>query len=173
MSVVVEPTLMAESLIDVLASAGLAIVARANQRIDPRGPVTKRVVFALSVVSLFFLVRALGWLLNSDWLSRFATTLAGATPLAGLLVVEGLLRRHSPPFAKASLSLGAIAVAVMTALNWRWTTLNQTLLFCSRRRRLLSSGMASRHAGQTQPDVVGKSNHSTSSDRPAVSFWRC
>lgn len=129
MNVVVEPTLMAESMIDILASAGLAIVARANQRIDPRDSVTKRVVFVLSVVSLFFLVRALGWLLDSDWLSRFATMLAGATPLAGLLVVEGLLRRHSPPFAKMSLSLGAIAIAVMTALNWRWTILNQTLLF--------------------------------------------
>ena len=35
--IVVEPTLMAESLINVLASAGLALVARANQRIDPHG----------------------------------------------------------------------------------------------------------------------------------------
>jgi hypothetical protein len=129
MSVVVEPTLMAESLIDVLASAGLVVVARANQRIDPRGSVTKRVVFVLSVVSFFFFVRALGWLFDSDWLGRVATMLAGATPLAGLLVVEGLLRRHSPPFVKMSLSLGAIAIAVMTCLNWRWTTLNQTLLF--------------------------------------------
>ena len=124
-----DPTVMAESLINVMAGAGLAIVARANQRIDPHGPVTKRVVFALSLVSVFFFVRAAEWLLDSQILGRFETMLAGATPLVGLFVVEGLLRRHAPLFAKASLSLGCLAIAVMTALNWRWTTLNQALLF--------------------------------------------
>jgi hypothetical protein len=123
-----EPTLVAESLINLLASAGLAIVARANQRIDPHGPVTKRIVFALGLVSAFFFIRACGWLLGSDLLGKLATMLAGATPLVGLFIVEGLLRRHSPPFAKASLSLGAIAIAILTVLNWRWTTLNQSLL---------------------------------------------
>jgi hypothetical protein len=120
---------IAESLINVMAGAGLAIVARANQRIDPHGPVTKRVVFALGLVSAFFFARAAGWILDSEILGRFGTMLAGATPLVGLFVVEGLLRRHAPLFAKASLSLGCVAVAVMTALNWRWTTLNQALLF--------------------------------------------
>ena len=129
MTIAFEPTLMAESLINIMASAGLALVARANQRIDPHGPVMKRVVFALSLVSALFLVRAIGWLLDSELLGRLATILAGATPLVGLFVVEGILRRHSPPFAKASLSLGCVAVALMTALNWRWTTLNQALLF--------------------------------------------
>jgi hypothetical protein len=124
-----EPTLMAESLINLMAGAGLALVARANQRIDPHGPVTKRIVFALSLVSVLFFVRAAGWLLGSDLLGRLATMLAGAAPLVGLFVVEGLLRKHAPPIAKASLSLGCLAVAIMTALNWRWTTLNQTLLF--------------------------------------------
>ena len=59
--------------------------------------------------------------------------LLGASPHGGscALVVEGTLRRHSPPFAKAWLSLGAIAgfITVMTAPVWRWTTLNQALLF--------------------------------------------
>jgi hypothetical protein len=129
MTAVFEPTLMAESLINIMASAGLALVARANQRIDPHGPVTRRVVFALSLVSALFFVRAIGWLLDSDWLGRVATALAGATPLVGLFVVEGLLRRHAPLAAKLALSLGCIAVAIVTVLNWRWTTLNQALLF--------------------------------------------
>jgi hypothetical protein len=129
MSAVFEPTLMAESLINIMASAGLALVARANQRIDPHGPVTRRVVFALSLVSAFFFVRAIGWLLASELLGRIATALAGATPLVGLFVVEGLLRRHAPLAAKLALSLGCIAVAIVTALNWRWTMFNQALLF--------------------------------------------
>jgi hypothetical protein len=120
---------MAESLINVLAGAGLALVARANQRIDPHGPVTKRVVFALSLVAAFFLVRAAARLVGSPLLGGLETMLAGATPLVGLFVVEGLLRRHAPPFAKASLTLGCLAVALISVLNWGWTPLNQALLF--------------------------------------------
>lgn len=129
MTVAFEPTLMAESLINILAAAGLALVARANQRIDPHGPVTGRIAFALSLVAALFLLRAAGWLAGSDALAWITTALAGATPLVALFVVEGLLRRHAPLTVKAALSGGCIAMALVAVLNARWTTINEVVLF--------------------------------------------
>ena len=129
MTIAFDPTLMAESLINILAGAGLALVARANQRIDPHGPVTGRIAFALSLVATLFLVRAVGWLAGSEVLERVTTALAGATPLVALFVVEGLLRRHAPLTVKAALSAGCAAMAMLAALNAHWTTINEILLF--------------------------------------------
>jgi hypothetical protein len=128
MSAVFEPLIMAESLMNALTGAGLAIVARANQRVDPRGPVSRRVVFALSLVSAFFFARAAGWIAGSDPLARLATALAGATPLAALWLAEGLLRRHAPPAMKIALTAGCVLIAALAALFPQWTTLDEILL---------------------------------------------
>jgi hypothetical protein len=113
MSAAIQPALMADALVNLMASAGIAIVARADRRIDPKGAVTKRIVFALSLVSALFCVRAIGWMTDSLLIGRLASALAGATPLAGLFVVEGLLRRHAPRPVKIILTGGCVLVAVL------------------------------------------------------------
>jgi len=113
MSAAIQPALMADPLVNLMASAGIAIVARADRRIDPKGAVTKRIVFALSLVSALFCVRAIGWMTDSLLIGRLASALAGATPLAGLFVVEGLLRRHAPRPVKIILTGGCVLVAVL------------------------------------------------------------
>jgi hypothetical protein len=117
MSAAFEPALMADALVNLMASAGIAIVARADRRIDPKGAVTKRIVFALSVVSALFCVRAIGWMAGSLLIGRLASALAGATPLVGLFVVEGLLRRHAPRSVKIVLTGGCILVAVLSVFD--------------------------------------------------------
>jgi len=128
MSVAFEPVVMAESLMNVLTGAGLAIVARANQRIDPRGAVSRRVVFALGLVGGFFFARAAGWLTGSDLLVRLGTALAGATPLAALWLAEGLLRRHAPPALKLALASGCLLIAALAAFLPSWTAVHEVLL---------------------------------------------
>lgn len=128
MSAVFEPLVVAESLMSALTGAGLAIVARANQRVDPRGPVSRRIVFALSLVSAFFFARAAGWIAGSDALTRVATALAGATPLAALWLAEGLLRRHAPLAIKIALTAGCFLIAALAAFIPLWTTLDAILL---------------------------------------------
>jgi hypothetical protein len=118
MSMTFEPALTADVLINLLAAAGLVIVARANQRIDPRGAMTRRIVFALSLVAALFSFRATGWMMGSGALRLISSVLAGATPLAGLFVVEGLLRRHAPPIAKTVFVGGFAIVALMTPLDF-------------------------------------------------------
>lgn len=117
MSAALQPALMADALVNLMASAGIAIVARADRRIDPKGATTKRIVFALSLVSALFCVRAIGWMTGSLLIGRLATMLAGATPLAGLFVVEGLLRRHAPRSVKIALAGGCILVALLAILD--------------------------------------------------------
>jgi hypothetical protein len=114
MSTVIEPALAADVLINLLAGVGLVIAVTANRRVDPAGAVTRRVAFALSLVSALFFVRALGWTTGSDLLDRISWTLAGATPLGGLFVVEGLLRRHGPPAVKAAVASGFAIVALLS-----------------------------------------------------------
>jgi hypothetical protein len=118
MSAAFEPTAVADALVNILAGAGVAIVARANHRSDPRGAVTRRIIFALSVISALFFVRALDWLSGSMALSRLASTLAGVTPLVGLLVVEGLLRRHAPASFKMAIVGAAGLVALSALVDW-------------------------------------------------------
>jgi hypothetical protein len=118
MSAAFEPTAVADALVNILAGAGVAIVARANHRSDPRGAVTRRIVFALSVISALFFVRALDWLAGSMALGRLASALAGVTPLVGLLVVEGLLRRHASAPLKMAIVTGGALVALSALVDW-------------------------------------------------------
>src|SRR5262245_27548123 len=107
-----DTALVADGVVNLFAAAGLLVVARANRRLDPHGALARRVAFALSFTAAFFFVRATAWLLGSIMLDRFASALAGAVPLAGLLVAEGLLRRHAPRWLKLALTAGFVLLSL-------------------------------------------------------------
>jgi hypothetical protein len=101
-----DTAVVADSVVNLFAAAGLLLVARANRRLDPRGALTRRIAFALSFTAAFFFVRAAAWLSGAIMLDRLTTVLAGAVPLAGLLVAEGVLRRHAPLWLKIAGAAG-------------------------------------------------------------------
>ncbi len=114
-----EPGLVADCLVNVFGALGTLVVAHSIARSDPWGAVAVRARWALHVVALLFLLRCAAWSSDSrvlDWLTAAA---AAATPVAALLVAEGLLRRHAPKWMKCAVvgaSLGAVLLGPLPVM---------------------------------------------------------
>ena len=111
-----DPKLIADVLVNLFAALGTLVVAYDLRRADPHGPVTRRATFALTLIAALFLMRCLAWSTGSRFLLGIVDILAAATPLVGLLVAEGLLRRHAPRWLKLAVLCGAVLVALFTIL---------------------------------------------------------
>src|SRR6185436_15867484 len=109
-----DPKLIADVLVNLFAALGTLVVAYNLRRSDPHGPVTRRAVFALALIAALFLMRCLAWSTGSRFLLGIVDILAATTPLVGLLVAEGLLRRHAPRWLKLAVLCGAMLVALFT-----------------------------------------------------------
>jgi hypothetical protein len=89
----------------------------ALHRRDPKGPLTARLLFALGIAAVLFLVRGVAWWSQSDWLDRLALIPAALVPLGALVVTEGILRRHAPkPFKIAAVG-GGVLLAVLSVFG--------------------------------------------------------
>jgi hypothetical protein len=108
-----DPKLIADVLVNLFGALGTLVVAYNLRRSDPHGPVTGRAVYALVLIATLFLTRCLAWSTGSGFLVGVVDVLAATTPLVGLLVAEGLLRRHAPRRFKLAVLCGAIVVAVL------------------------------------------------------------
>jgi hypothetical protein len=106
------PELVADGLVNLFGAGGALVVAAEYYRADPRGPVSRRIVFALRFVGVLFLVRALAWSTRSGLALTLVDWLASATPLVSLIVAEGLLRRHAPRWLKLGLCIGPALVVI-------------------------------------------------------------
>ena len=70
---------IADAIVNLCSAVGLAVAMIAFHRRDPRGSLTRRLLFLLGVVAALFLIRGFGWwsgrlnigtlLSSSDWLS--------------------------------------------------------------------------------------------------------
>ena len=98
-----DPKLIADVLVNLFGALGTLVVAYDLRRSDPNGPVTGRAIYALGLVAALFLMRCLAWSTTSGFLAALVDILAAMTPLAGLLVAEGLLRRHAPRWLKLAI----------------------------------------------------------------------
>ncbi len=105
-----EPTLVADVLVNLFGAGGAIVVAREVRRSDPNGPVSRRIAFALWFVAVLFVTRAWSWYSNGLVTDAIVTTLASATPLVSLIVAEGLLRRHAPRGLKLALVSAPLVV---------------------------------------------------------------
>ncbi len=109
-----DPKLIADVLVNLFGALGTLVVAYDLRRSDPHGPVTGRAVYALALIAALFLTRCLAWSTGSGFLIGIVDVLAATTPLVGLLVAEGLLRRHAPRWLKLAVLCGAVLVALFT-----------------------------------------------------------
>jgi hypothetical protein len=110
---IADPKLIADVLVNLFGALGTLVVAYNLRRSDPHGPVTGRAVYALVLIATLFLTRCLAWSTGSGFLIGIVDVLSAATPLAGLLVAEGLLRRHAPRRLKLAILCGAVVVVVL------------------------------------------------------------
>jgi hypothetical protein len=113
MTASVDAQLIADVLVNLFGAFGALVVAYDMRRSDPHGPVTSRALFALHLVAALFLVRSLAWITGSALIAGVVGILPAATPLAALLVAEGLLRRHAPRAVKLAILAGVAGVAVV------------------------------------------------------------
>lgn len=122
------PSLVADCLINLFGAAGALMLAREARRIDPRGPVTRRIVFALWFVAALFLVRVASWISGDAIADTTAVLMASATPLVSLIVVEGMLRRHAPRPLKTALAAAPVLVTAIALVPFPTTTMANTTL---------------------------------------------
>jgi hypothetical protein len=111
--VTLEPALAADGLVNLFGAGGVLVVANEARRSDPHGPVTRRVVAALHLVAVLFVVRVAAWFTGNSVLGTLEHILASAAPLCSLIVAEGLLRRHAPRWLKIVLVVGPMALLLM------------------------------------------------------------
>ena len=107
----------ADSVVNLCGAIGLGVAMLALHRRDPRGPLTKRLLFALGVAAALFLMRGVAWWTETEWLDRLSLIPAALVPLGALVVTEGILRRHAPRSVKMAAMLGAIVLGPVGALG--------------------------------------------------------
>lgn len=104
----------AQELVDGLSAvtlgASLLFVARRSA-----APLGSRLAFAFGGLCLFFALRAAAAALYAHGLELVEFLTVSFLPLAALLLVEGILRRHAPRLLKMLVTLGAFTIAIALA----------------------------------------------------------
>ncbi|WP_299153634.1 hypothetical protein [uncultured Tateyamaria sp.] len=111
------PELIADSVVTLASLFGLALFGQVLRMQRPRTVLTRRFLFAIQVVAALLAIRLLQWLTGAEGIGRLTFAFAGLVPLAMLLVVEALLRRHAPLILKAWAAVGALVFAVVAAVT--------------------------------------------------------
>jgi hypothetical protein len=113
----VSSPLILDSVVNLFGLLGLAVTICVLRRREAGGAMRGRWSLALGLVAMLYLFRGVYWL--TGWPLFDALTLAAVlpVPLAALLLVEGLVRRHAPPAVKWLVLGGSIAAALLS-LVW-------------------------------------------------------
>lgn len=105
--------MIGQVFLSVAALGGIALLYGVLRARAPFDPLNRRFLFALRVLMLIFAGRAL-IILTGVEAFRFVVLLGAAlVPLAVLLLSEGLLRRHAPPWAKLIIGIGTALFALL------------------------------------------------------------
>ena len=108
---------IADSIVNLCGAIGLCVAMMTFYRRDPKSPLTRRLLLALGVIALLFLVRGAAWWIGSVVLDRLSVIPAALIPLGALIVTEGILRRHAPRALKMIVLLGGVALGLGGALG--------------------------------------------------------
>src|SRR5260370_5419802 len=108
---------IADSIVNWCGAIGLAVAMMTFYRRDPKSPLTRRLLLALGVIALLFLMRGAAWWTGSASLDRLSVVPAALIPLGALIVTEGILRRHAPRTVKMAALFGGILLGLGGALG--------------------------------------------------------
>jgi hypothetical protein len=103
---------IADSIVNWCGAIGLAVAMMTFYRRDPKSPLTRRLLLALGVIALLFLMRGAAWWSGSAMLDRLSVVPAALIPLGALIVTEGILRRHAPRAVKMAALFGGILLGL-------------------------------------------------------------
>jgi hypothetical protein len=120
------PSVIADSIVNLSAAIGILTAMIALSRRDPRGALTKRLMFVLGLAAILFLLRGIAWWSSSEWLDRLSLLPAATVPLGALVLTEGMLRRHAPRMMKIAALVGAIVLGLLGVfgppeLDWAYS----------------------------------------------------
>lgn len=119
---------LADLVLSLAALAGLWTLDRVLRAAGPDDPVVRRFRFGVFAVLLVFLGRSMVALTGAGALRFIEYIGAGLIPLAVLLLVEGLLRRHAPGWAKTLFAGGAIVMVILALLPAAWVDPGRILI---------------------------------------------
>ncbi|MBR0818328.1 hypothetical protein [Bradyrhizobium liaoningense] len=108
---------IADSIVNLCGAIGLAVAMMTFYRRDPRSPLTHRLLVALGVIAVLFMIRGAAWWTGSVGLDRLSVLPASLIPLGALIVTEGILRRHAPRAVKIAALAGAAVLGLGGALG--------------------------------------------------------
>ncbi len=109
--------MIADSIVNLCGAIGLGVAMVTLYRRDPRSPLTRRLLVALGIIALLFLMRGTAWWSGSGVLDNLSMIPAALIPLGALLVTEGILRRHAPRPAKIAILAGGIMLGLAGAVG--------------------------------------------------------
>lgn len=109
------PGMIADSIVNLCGAIGLTVAMLTLHRRDPRGPLTRRLLIALGIIALLFLVRGMAWWSGSELLNNLSAIPAALIPFGALIVTEGIMRRHAPRAAKIAILAGGIVIGLAGA----------------------------------------------------------
>jgi len=109
--------IIANAIVNLCGVIGLGVAMAALLRRDAHSPLTIRLVTALGIVALLFLVRSAAWLTASGLLDDLSVIPAAAIPFGALIVTEGMLRRHAPRALKLAVIIGAVVLGFGGAIG--------------------------------------------------------
>ncbi|HTN64402.1 MAG TPA: hypothetical protein VL147_23065, partial [Devosia sp.] len=113
----IQHSLLADSVVSAAALAGtLAAIAVIRARATPDG-LTARFIAALSLVAAILAMRLLSWNLHQGIFETLTRLFAAWIPLAALIVLEGLQRRHAPQWLKYATMLGGVAFSIFAFVS--------------------------------------------------------
>jgi hypothetical protein len=111
------PGVIADSIVNLCGAIGLSVAMMTFYRRDPRSPLTRRLLMALGVIALLFLMRGAAWATGSGFLDSVSEIPAALIPLGALILTEGILRRHAPRAVKLAALIGGIVLGFGGALG--------------------------------------------------------
>jgi len=109
--------MIADSIVNLCGAIGVVVAMVTLHRRDPRSPLTRRLLVALGVVALLFLVRGAAWWSGSAVLDDLSSIPAALIPFGALIVTEGILRRHAPRPVKIAIVIGGVLLGLGGALG--------------------------------------------------------
>jgi len=115
--VTIEHSLLADSVVSGAALAGtLAAIAVIRARSTPDG-LSSRFIAALALVAAIMAMRLLSWNLHHGFFETLTRLFAAWIPLAALVVLEGLQRRHAPQLLKYAALIGGIVFSIFAFIS--------------------------------------------------------
>jgi len=119
-----DPRTVANISINLFGAAGAGIVAVGIQSASPHSPIAIRIRGALWLVAALFFTRCIAWSSGAGALVTLTQLIGATMPIAGLVVAEGLMRRHAPGTVKVAVScctLAAFLVLLAPGLPVQWS----------------------------------------------------